>query len=36
VRSGDPARVNALIDDYSRRFYQDFFATEPVRDRPVE
>jgi biotin carboxylase len=36
VRSPDPRRVDALLDDYSRRFYRDFFATAPPPDRPVE
>lgn len=36
VRSESPQRIDALLDDYARRFYQDFFATEPVPDRPVE
>jgi biotin carboxylase len=36
VRSPDPARVDALLDDYARRFYLDFFATEPAREKPVE
>jgi biotin carboxylase len=36
VRSPDPARVDALIADYTPRFYQDFFATVPPPDRPVE
>lgn len=36
VRSPDPQRVDALLDDYSRRFYRDFFATVPPPDRPVE
>lgn len=36
VRSTDPRRIDALLDDYARRFYRDFFATAPPRDRPVE
>ena len=36
VRSPDPQRVEALIDDYTQRFYRDFFATAPPPERPVE
>ena len=36
VRSPDPARIDALIADYTPRFYRDFFATAPPPDRPVE
>ena len=36
VRSPDPARVDALIADYTQRFYRDFFATAPPPERPVE
>jgi biotin carboxylase len=32
----DPQRIDALIADYTRRFYRDFFATAPPPDRPVE
>ena len=36
VRSPDRARIDALIADYTPRFYQDFVATAPPLDRPVE
>ena len=36
VGSPDPARVDALLDDYAARFYRDFFATAPPLDRPSE
>jgi biotin carboxylase len=36
VRSPDRARIDALIADYTPRFYRDFFATAPPPDRPVE
>ena len=36
VKSPEPRRVESLIDDYTRRFYQDFFATAPPPKRPVE
>jgi biotin carboxylase len=35
VRSHDAARVEQLLDEYSRRFAQDFFATLPAAERPV-
>ena len=35
VRSPDSARVEQLIADYARRFKQDFFASQPPRDRPT-
>jgi len=36
VSSPDAQRVEALIDDYTRRFYHDFFATAPPPERPLE
>ena len=30
------ARIDALIADYTQRFYRDFFATAPPPERPVE
>ena len=36
VASSDPQRVDALIADYTPRFYRDFFATAPAPERPVE
>jgi biotin carboxylase len=36
VASPDPQRVDALVADYSTRFYRDFFATAPPPERPVE
>jgi biotin carboxylase len=36
VASKDPGRVEALLDDYTQRFYRDFFATAPPPERPVE
>ncbi len=35
LRSPDPARVAALLDEYAQRFRHDFFATAPVPDRPT-
>jgi len=34
--AGDPQRIEALIGDYTQRFYRDFFASAPPPDRPVE
>ncbi len=34
--AGSAARVEALIADYTQRFYRDFFATAPPPERPVE
>jgi hypothetical protein len=36
VASSDPQRIETLLDEYSRRFYTDFFATAPPPERPVE
>ncbi len=36
VSSPEPQRVEALIADYTQRFYRDFFATAPPPERPVE
>jgi biotin carboxylase len=36
VASSDPQRIEALLDEYSRRFYTDFFATAPPPERPLE
>lgn len=35
VRSPDLGRVTALLAQYAERFYQDFFATAPLPERPV-
>ncbi|HEX3646390.1 MAG TPA: hypothetical protein VHT95_12335, partial [Vicinamibacterales bacterium] len=36
VRSPEPQRVEALLADYTERFYRDFFATAPPPERPIE
>jgi hypothetical protein len=36
VRSAERQRVESLIDDYTQRFYRDFFATAPPPERPAE
>ena len=35
VASTDPQRVAQLLESYSRRFYEDFYATAPPLDRPA-
>lgn len=35
VRSTDASRVGELLDDYARRFVNDFVATQPVPDKPT-
>jgi ATP-grasp domain len=35
LRSPDAARIEQLIADYARRFKQDFFASQPPRDKPA-
>ena len=34
VASQDPKRVDALLDDYTGRFLQDFYAYAPAPDSP--
>ncbi len=34
VRSGDPRRVDELLEHYTGRFLQDFYAYEPAPERP--
>ena len=36
VRSDRWERVQELLDLYTRRFYEDFFATAPLPDRPAD
>ena len=35
VASKDPQRVEQLLERYSRRFYEDFYTSEPPLDRPT-
>lgn len=35
LRSADPRRIPALLEDYARRFAEDFLAVEPPRDKPT-
>jgi len=35
LRSGDPQRVQALLENYAQRFAKEFLAVEPPRDKPT-
>jgi biotin carboxylase len=35
LRSGDPRRVQVLLENYSRRFAEEFLAVEPPREKPA-
>jgi biotin carboxylase len=35
VASKDPNRIEELLEQYTRRFYKDFYATQPPLDRPT-
>jgi biotin carboxylase len=35
LKSHDPARIEHLLDDYSKRFYRDFHAVHPPAERPM-
>src|SRR6516162_25002 len=35
LRSPDAARIQQLIQNYARRFKQDFFASQPPREKPT-
>ena len=35
VMSSDSARIASLLGDYTKRFYRDFFATQPLPERAV-
>jgi biotin carboxylase len=35
LRSSDPQRIPTLLEDYARRFAEDFLAIEPPRDKPT-
>lgn len=36
VKSKKRERVVELLDSYAKRFYNDFFATQPIADKPTE
>jgi biotin carboxylase len=35
LKSSDPQRIPSLLDDYARRFAEEFLAVEPPRDKPT-
>jgi biotin carboxylase len=35
LRSADPQRIPAVLENYARRFAEDFLAVEPPRDKPT-
>jgi len=35
LKSSDPQRIPGLLDDYARRFAEEFLAVEPPRDKPT-
>ena len=35
LRSSDPHRIPALLEDYARRFAEEFLAVEPPREKPT-
>jgi len=34
IRSDNPERVEELLNNYTERFYNDFFATAPMKEKP--
>jgi biotin carboxylase len=36
IRSDNPERVEELLDTYTQRFYNDFFATAPMKEKPSD
>jgi biotin carboxylase len=36
IRSDNPERVEELLDTYTQRFYDDFFATAPMKEKPSD
>jgi biotin carboxylase len=35
LKSSDPQRIPGLLQDYARRFAEEFMAVEPLRDKPT-
>jgi len=35
LKSSDPDRIPGLLQDYARRFAEEFMAVEPLRDKPT-
>lgn len=36
IRSDNPERIEALLDTYTQRFYDDFFTTAPMKEKPSD
>jgi len=36
IRSDKPERIEELLDSYTERFYNDFFATAPMKEKPSD
>jgi biotin carboxylase len=36
IRSDKPERIEELLDTYTQRFYDDFFATAPMKEKPSD
>jgi biotin carboxylase len=36
IRSDNPERVEELLNNYTERFYDDFFATAPMKEKPSD
>ena len=36
IRSDKPERIEELLDSYTDRFYNDFFATAPMKEKPSD
>ncbi len=34
IRSDNPERIEELLNNYTERFYDDFFATQPMKEKP--
>lgn len=35
LKSSDPRRIPALLEDYAQRFAEEFMAIEPIKDKPT-
>ena len=36
IRSDNPERVEELLNNYTERFYNDFFASQPMKEKPSD
>jgi hypothetical protein len=34
LKSADPHRIPALLENYAQRFAEEFMAIEPIKDKP--